>query len=85
MRRPPPPYIPPPQPIRKDGHQSPPSRHLSPIRSSSADNFLGRNNQQNALGFSHSSYASNYSVHHHSSSSDKTRTGIMMYNPMWNS
>ena len=86
LRRQPPPYVPPPQPVRKDGHQSPPQRHLSPTRSSSTDSFLGKNNSQSAINFPHSPYGVNYPVSPVSNTApEKARTGIMMYNPMWNS
>lgn len=85
IRRQPPPYLPPPQPVRKDGHQSPPLRHLSPMRSASSDNFLGRNNVQSAINFSHSPYNVSFSsTSHNNSAPEKSRSGIMMYNPLWN-
>ncbi|XP_054708182.1 rho GTPase-activating protein 26-like isoform X2 [Uloborus diversus] len=84
LRRQPPPYVPPPQPLHKDDHQSPPLKHAkSPSRSSMIENYGVRNNQ-NASSYSLNSCTSNYSQPVTSSSEQKVRSGIAMFNPMWN-
>lgn len=85
IRRQPPPYVPPPQPLRKDGHQSPPLSHLSSNRSSSIEVYGGRNNLQNISNFPSISTSPDYSVPYSNSSSDqKPRAGLVLYNPIWN-
>ncbi|KFM75091.1 Rho GTPase-activating protein 10, partial [Stegodyphus mimosarum] len=84
IRRQPPPYVPPPQPARKDGHTSPPLGHLSQGRSSAIESF-GRSSVQNISNFPHSICSPTYPVLYPNSPPDqKNRSGIMLYNPMWN-
>ncbi|KAG8188356.1 hypothetical protein JTE90_022556 [Oedothorax gibbosus] len=81
LRRQPPPYVPPPQPLRKDG-QSPPLSHQSPNKSPMVENFNSRNSLNQSLP-SYCSTSPDHSSFTHPSD-QKPRTGIMLYNPIWN-
>ncbi|KAF8784418.1 Rho GTPase-activating protein 26 like protein [Argiope bruennichi] len=85
IRRQPPPYIPPPQPLRKEGHQSPLLTQFSSNRSSSVEHFSSRSNPQNVSNFSPIPTSLDHSMPYSNSSSDqKPRGGLVLFNPMWN-
>lgn len=85
LRRQPPPYVPPPQPLRKGG-QSPSLSHLSPNKPSLNENFSSRHSTHSLQSYCSNPTSPDHSSSYTNSPSDqKPRAGMMLYNPIWNS